>query len=249
VDLRILDAMVTCKFGTAKRKMCSSRFKSMAMQLQFGRARFPKITRYFASLYAKPHGKIVDGAAIALAIRIDGMRRTIRWKCGNSEVTLAMDEAGNGASVVLLPALSSISTREEMLPLVDRLSSQFRVSTVDWPGFGGLARPREDWSPDILSAFLDWFLSEIVSPPHAIVAAGHAATYALHYAVHRSGTVKRLVLIAPTWRGPLPTMMEGKRPWFTYVRAAISSCHRPAPLSLECQPFCCLQDGARACLQ
>lgn len=193
----------------------------MAMQLQFGRARFPKIARYFASLYAKPHGKIVVGAAIALAIRKDGMRRTIRWKCGNSEVTLAMDEAGNGASVVLLPALSSISTREEMLPLLDRLSSQFRVSTVDWPGFGDLARPREDWSPDILSAFLDWFLSEIVSPPHAIVAAGHAATYALHHAVHRFGTVKRLVLIAPTWRGPLPTMMDGKRPWFTYVRAAI----------------------------
>jgi len=41
-----------------------------------------------------------------------------------------MDEAGNGSSVVLLPALSSISTREEMLPLLDRLSSQFRVSTV-----------------------------------------------------------------------------------------------------------------------
>jgi pimeloyl-ACP methyl ester carboxylesterase len=132
-----------------------------------------------------------------------------------------MDEAGNGASVVLLPALSSISTREEMLPLLDRLLSQFHVSTVDWPGFGDLAHPREDWSPEILSAFVDWFLSEIVPPPHAIVAAGHAATYALHQAVSRPGTVERLVLIAPTWRGPLPTMMDGERPWFTRVRALI----------------------------
>jgi hypothetical protein len=106
------------------------------------------------------------------------MRRTVRWRWENSEVTLGMDEAGSGSSVVLLPALSSIFTREEMLPLLDRLSSQFRVSTVDWPGFGDLARPREDWSPDILSAFLEWFLREIVSPPHAIIAAGHAATYA-----------------------------------------------------------------------
>ena len=149
------------------------------------------------------------------------MKRTIRWKWENSEVTLGMDEAGNGSSVVLLPALSSISTREEMLPLLDRLSSQFRVSTVDWPGFGDLARPREDWSPNILSAFLEWFLREIVSPPHAIIAAGHAATYALHQAVYCPGTVERLVLIAPTWRGPLPTMMDGERPWFAHVRAAI----------------------------
>ena len=149
------------------------------------------------------------------------MRRTIHWKWENDEVTLGMDEAGNGTSVVLLPALSSISTREEMLPLLDRLSSQFRVSTVDWPGFGDLARPREDWSPEILSAFLDWFLGEIISPPHAIVAAGHAATYALRQAVCRPGMVERLVLIAPTWRGPLPTMMDGERPWFARVRAVI----------------------------
>ena len=148
------------------------------------------------------------------------MRRTIRWK-GNSEIILGMDEAGTGPSVVLLPALSSISTRQEMLPLLDRLSSQFRVSTVDWPGFGEVARPREDWS--LLSAFLDWFLSEIALPPHAIVAAGHAATYALHHAVHRPGTVNRLALIAPTWRGPLPTMMDGARQWFARVRAVIDA--------------------------
>jgi pimeloyl-ACP methyl ester carboxylesterase len=134
-----------------------------------------------------------------------------------------MDEAGKGPSVVLLPALSSISTRQEMLPLLDRLSSQFRVSTVDWPGFGEVARPREDWSPDLLSAFLDWFLSEIALPPHAIVAAGHAATYALHHAVHRPGTVNRLALTAPTWRGPLPTMMDGERRWFARVRAVIDA--------------------------
>ena len=58
-------------------------------------------------------------------------------------------------------------------------------------------------------------------PPHAIVAAGHAATYALHLAAHCPGVVDRLVLIAPTWRGPLPTMMGSVRPWFSQVRAAI----------------------------
>jgi pimeloyl-ACP methyl ester carboxylesterase len=136
-------------------------------------------------------------------------------------VTVGVDQAGAGSSVVLLPALSSISTRREMRPLFERLSSHFRVATVDWPGFGNRARPRSDWSPEILSAFLAWFLSDIVPPPHAVVAAGHAATYALYQAAHRRGTIKALALIAPTWRGPLPTMMGGRRAWFARVRTAI----------------------------
>jgi pimeloyl-ACP methyl ester carboxylesterase len=151
------------------------------------------------------------------------MRRTIRWAWAGGEVTLGMDESGEGYSVVLLPALSSISTRDEMHALLDRLSSQFHTVSVDWPGFGNLPRPRQDWSPEILSAFLGWFLSEIIQPPLAIVAAGHAATFALHQAVYRPGTIERLVLIAPTWRGPLPTMMDGERRWFARVRAAIDN--------------------------
>jgi pimeloyl-ACP methyl ester carboxylesterase len=147
--------------------------------------------------------------------------RTVQWTGPNTTAAIGMDEGGSGPSVVLLPALSSISTRAEMRPLFDRLTPRFRVSTVDWPGFGDLARPRADWSPAMLSTFLDWFLSEIVAPPHAVVAAGHAACYAMVQAAHRPGTIDRLVLIAPTWRGPLPTMMGGHRPWFARVRAAV----------------------------
>jgi pimeloyl-ACP methyl ester carboxylesterase len=148
------------------------------------------------------------------------MERTIRCKLGTGDIAVGVDEAGSGSSVVLLPALSSISTRAEMRPLFDRLAPQFHVSTVDWPGFGDRPRRQDDWSPEILSTFLNRFLSEIVPPPHAVVAAGHAATYALHQAAHRPGVIDRLVLIAPTWRGPLPTMFGGQRPWFARVRAA-----------------------------
>ncbi|WP_133664534.1 alpha/beta fold hydrolase [Paraburkholderia sp. BL10I2N1] len=135
------------------------------------------------------------------AIRLDAigraMTKTIRCKWDRGEISLDVDEAGSGASVVLLPALSSISTRLEMHPLFDGLVPQFHVVTVDWPGFGGQARPKEEWSPELLLAFLNWFLSHIVAPPHAIVAAGHAATYALYQAVLRPGTIDRLVLVAP----------------------------------------------------
>lgn len=149
--------------------------------------------------------------------------RTIQCKWGDAAITLGMDEAGSGSSVVLLPSLSSISTRGEMRPLFDRLASSFRVSMVDWPGFGDLARPRVDWSPEALSTFLNWFLNHVVPPRHAVVAAGHAATYALYQTVHQPGAIERLVLIAPTWRGPLPTMMGGRRPWFSRIRDAVDS--------------------------
>jgi hypothetical protein len=56
---------------------------------------------------------------------------------------LGMDKAGTGSSVVLLPALSSISTRTEMHPS----SSQFQVTSLGWPGFGDLPRLRENRSP------------------------------------------------------------------------------------------------------
>jgi pimeloyl-ACP methyl ester carboxylesterase len=105
-------------------------------------------------------------------------------------------------------------------PLFDRLKSDFHVVTVAWRGFGDLPRPRADWSPDALSAFLNSFLTEISPGSHALVAAGHPATYALYHAVYRPDAVDRLVLIAPTWRGPLPTMM-GYRSWFARVRTAI----------------------------
>ncbi len=149
------------------------------------------------------------------------MERRIRYKPNEREISLGLEEAGNGPSVVLLPALSSISTRDEMRPLLDRLASNFHVVTVDWPGFGDCPRPRCDWSPEILSSFLDWFLTEVTPLPHAIIAPGHAATYALHQAVCRPGTTGRLVLIAPTWRGPLPTVLNGRRSWFARIRAVL----------------------------
>jgi pimeloyl-ACP methyl ester carboxylesterase len=57
-------------------------------------------------------------------------------------------------------------------------------------------------------------LSSVVAQPHAIIAAGHAATYVLRHAAEASPPTPRLVLIAPTWRGPLPTMLGGHRPFF-----------------------------------
>ena len=147
--------------------------------------------------------------------------RTIEWSWDGKPVAIGVDECGRGPGVLLLPALSSISTRAEMRPLAHRLASVSRVVSVDWPGFGERGRPDVRWTPEALSRFLDHVLRAVIPDARAVVAAGHAATYALHHAAHNPGRLDRLALIAPTWRGPLPTMAGGDRPLFGRMRRAI----------------------------
>jgi pimeloyl-ACP methyl ester carboxylesterase len=51
----------------------------------------------------------------------------------------------------------------------------------------------------------------VIRHHHATVAAGHAAGYVLARAATLPGSMGRLCLVAPTWRGPLPTV-TGKGP-------------------------------------
>src|ERR1700745_2396925 len=82
----------------------------------------------------------------------------LAWTWHNETVPLGLDRNGQGAPVLLLPALSSISTRREMSPLQERLSARFRTIAVDWPGFGDRPRPLLDWTPQAYSAFLSFVL-------------------------------------------------------------------------------------------
>src|SRR5579872_1708742 len=126
----------------------------------------------------------------------------IGWSWTGQEVRIGVDDAGSGPLLLLLPALSSISTRAEMYPLMERLKSRFRVIALDWPGFGTARRPDLRWTPDALSSFLDHAIETLGARPEGIIAAGHAATYLLHHAARHPGAANRIVLLAPTWRGP-----------------------------------------------
>jgi pimeloyl-ACP methyl ester carboxylesterase len=143
---------------------------------------------------------------------------TARWTWQGHAVELGVDRAGAGPAVLLLPALSSISTRKEMEPLAERLADRYRTVAADWPGFGDRPRPQVDWTPDTYRAYLAFLLRDVVPTPHAIIAAGHAATYALAQAVRAPGSINRLAMIAPTWRGPMPTVAGRKRPIFDRIR-------------------------------
>ena len=143
----------------------------------------------------------------------------MNWRGANIRLDIA--SSGTGPALLLLPALSSISTHHEMGPLAERLAPRYSTVCVDWPGFGGRARPQVDWTPDAYSAFLTFLLTSVVPHPHAVIAAGHAASYALKYAAGAPQATTRLVLIAPTWRGPLPTVLGERRPVLDRLRRLV----------------------------
>jgi pimeloyl-ACP methyl ester carboxylesterase len=132
--------------------------------------------------------------------------RTIDWNWRGERFQLGIMASGAGPTILLLPALSSISSREEMRPLQTLLSRSFATIAVDWPGFGDRPKPFVDWRPDAYRAFLQHVLTELAPRPLATIAAGHAAAYALQQAEVEPGSAGALCLVAPTWRGPLPTM-------------------------------------------
>jgi pimeloyl-ACP methyl ester carboxylesterase len=120
--------------------------------------------------------------------------------------------ANDRVRVLLLPALSTVSTRDEMAALARLLSRGRGVLVTDWPGFGDNPRPALDYEPDLYRAFLKALLADLGDLPgaHAVVAAGHAAAYAIDLEARRPATFAKLVLIAPTWRGPLPTAVRSR---------------------------------------
>lgn len=127
---------------------------------------------------------------------------------GAHAVRASYDVCGDGPDALLLPALSSISTRTEMGGLAALLASDHRCLVPDWPGFGNAPRAVLPLTPDTLQTFLDRFVDTVVRPGAIGIAAGHAAAYLVRTARRDPGRFARLVLVAPTWRGPLPTMQQ-----------------------------------------
>ena len=146
---------------------------------------------------------------------------TLEWNWRGANIRLDIHSSGTGPTLLLLPAFSSISTHLEMRPLAEHLVPRYSTVSVDWPGFGARARPQVDWTPDAYSAFLAYLLTSVVPHPHAVIAAGHAASYALKHAADTPQATTRLVLIAPTWRGPLPTVLGERRPFLSRLRRLV----------------------------
>jgi len=130
---------------------------------------------------------------------------------------------GEGKPVLLLPAMSSISSRIEMVGLAKRLADQFQVVVVDLPGFGQSDRPPVDYRPALYHGFLRDFVQTVFQEPIVAIAAGHTATYLMQLVQQHPEAFTYVVLAAPTWRGPLPTMMGAQQWFFKLVRQIIKT--------------------------
>ncbi|WP_181178310.1 alpha/beta hydrolase [Mesorhizobium sp. B4-1-3] len=151
---------------------------------------------------------------------MDWIEDQIEWIADGKKVAVGLSRFGTGKNLLLLPALSSISTRAEMRPLQERLGASFATTAIDWPGFGALPRPRIAWRPELYRTFLR-FVTQSVVQPAATIAAGHGAGYALAVAAENPGGFGRLCLLSPTWRGPLPTMTGRRMALFRGLAKAV----------------------------
>ncbi|MBD2142495.1 alpha/beta hydrolase [Anabaena sp. FACHB-1250] len=128
------------------------------------------------------------------------------WQWENQELRIVYETIGQGSPILLLPAFSSVSTRAEMAELARLLAPHFQVTVIDWPGFGDSSRLGLDYRPVIYQQFLADFVKSVFNTTVSVIGAGHAAGYILELAFKEPQILNKVVLIAPTWRGPLPTM-------------------------------------------
>ncbi|MCM2130268.1 alpha/beta fold hydrolase [Larsenimonas rhizosphaerae] len=161
------------------------------------------------------------------------------WHGAGVPITVDMTTQGRGPLALLLPAISTVSTRHELAPLQARLAEHYRTVSVDWPGFGDRARPFHEGNAALMVRFLDDLLTHLSERPALVVAAGHGAGLALLYLKRHPDACDALALVAPTWRGPLPTMTRGvNKPWFKQLRQVFDSPVGKGLYWLNIRPWC-----------
>ena len=158
-----------------------------------------------------------------------GVAETLSLDLGGRRLQVVLERRGpaTGAPTwLLLPALSTVSSRSEWQPLATAVADRCQLVSFDWPGFGDSDRPCLDYDADLLRSALRSILSYLYAQNRTrltVVAAGHSASIALALATEWSGQWRRLVAVAPTWRGPLPTMTGWSPQRFGWLRQLVGA--------------------------
>lgn len=146
-------------------------------------------------------------SSTSTAVRIGGVVEQFLWNREDQDFPIVYESLGKGPPVLLFPAFSTVSMRSEMSGIAQGLSSKYKAIAVDFPGFGDSGRPKADYSPALYRDFIeDFVLTTFERQPVTVIAAGHSAPYVLWLASKYKDLFSRIVLVAPTWRGPFAVM-------------------------------------------
>ncbi|MEO0014848.1 MAG: hypothetical protein RLZZ535_3237 [Cyanobacteriota bacterium] len=137
---------------------------------------------------------------------IGGTKNVYHWNFLDKEYQVVYETIGEGNPVLLLPAFSTVSSRTEMKGIAQILANQYQVTVLDWLGFGDSECPPIDYNPILFQQLLQDFVKARFNTSIILIAAGHASGYALKLVQDNQSLVSKLILIAPTWQGPLRVM-------------------------------------------
>ncbi|MBM5804312.1 MAG: alpha/beta hydrolase [Cyanobacteria bacterium K_DeepCast_35m_m2_155] len=160
--------------------------------------------------------------------QLGGMLETLQVDLAGRQLRLVLERRGPAAAPLglLLPALSTVSSRGEWQALAEAVGDQRQLVSFDWPGFGDSDRPAISYDAALLRSALRAVLSYLRTTNRqriTVIAAGHSASVALGLAAEWSARWQSLVAVAPTWRGPLPTMTGWPPQQFSWLQQVIAA--------------------------
>ena len=97
--------------------------------------------------------------------------------------------------------------------------------SFDWPDSGDGERPKISYNTTILKQTLRavlQYLEKFKPKQMTLVATGHSASVALTLATESSENWTKLILVATTWREPLPTMTSWHPKHFGWLRGLVA---------------------------
>ncbi|NER19984.1 MAG: alpha/beta fold hydrolase [Symploca sp. SIO1C2] len=137
---------------------------------------------------------------------IGGNKNFYTWNWQGKQYQVVYETIGKGNPILLLPAFSTVSSRTEMKGIAKILATNYQVTVLDWLGFGDSQCPPVDYNPQLFQQLLEDFIKSVFNSSIILIAAGHASGYALKFAQKHPDIVSQLILVAPTWQGPLRVM-------------------------------------------
>lgn len=115
---------------------------------------------------------------------------------------------GTGRPLVFLHSINAVASAHEMRPLVRQFQRETRrpILALEWLGFGHSDRPDIAYTPDLLEAQLQHFLSRFHHRGGGadVIGLSLGATYAAEVARRRPELIRSLVAIEPSGLGKEP---------------------------------------------